>query len=68
MAYELKLTKDSAWLKLHELPKELSTQLREKFSELFALHPSERGVVIMPINTDNINTNKQENKDYICKR
>lgn len=72
MASELKLAKDSARLKLHELPKELSTQLREKFSELFALHPSERGVVIMPISADtgdtNTGENKQENKDYICRR
>ena len=72
MASELKLAKDSAWLKLHELPKELSTQFREKFSELFALHPSERGVVIMPISADTVDTNtrenKQKNKDYICKR
>lgn len=68
MASELKLAKDSTWLKLHELPIELSTYLRDKFSELFALHPSERGVVIMPISADTIDANKRENKDHICKR
>lgn len=73
MSSELKLAKDSAWIKLHELPNELASKLREKFAELVALRPSEHGVVIMPINedtldTDTVNETRQENKDYICKR
>lgn len=59
---DIKLAKDSAWLKIHELPKDLADHLRAKFSELFKLHPEERGVVIMP------HAFHDTNGDYICKR
>lgn len=59
---EVKLTDDSAWLKLHELPKELANHLHSNFSELFAMHPPNRGIVVMH------NQNKETYQDYTCKR
>lgn len=59
---EVKLAKDSAWLKIHELPTDLADHLRSKFSELFDLHPQERGVVIMK------HASQDTPGDYICKR
>jgi alkylated DNA repair dioxygenase AlkB len=60
MESTLTLAKNS-WLKLSDLPAELSDDLRVKFAHLFALHPDERGVVVM-------SNNGERRQDYTCKR